>query len=521
MYKVLVVDDEKFVRQNVVNSIEWDKLDLQIIAQAVNGQDALTKIEQYLPNIIITDIKMPLVDGIQLIKLVKPKYPNIYFIILSGYDDFIFTKEAIKLGVNNYIRKPIEEEELKETLVHIVQKIRYEESLKDDKAMLIKHSENTMYMVRNNLLNQLVHKNILTSELQAVLSGSQFAIFILGYRLSENLNVSEQMVLELFKKKLTSILGGETSKSNQFLIFEDTHYNKTISIIANGNHLELHRIEEILSNIKLDIDPIIFNGAASQIFDDIWKIKDIYQRTVHLLKSTLLISHPLIINESMLIQPNQDFLEFIYASLSRINQLIEDRKFNQINAALEDVLSDKNKAYFSIDLLESVVINIGNTLKKVIALYNLDIKTIKLDMIYDSNFIMKFQNLVEINRYFENIINEIFSSFPYVNDTSIIDKVILYVTTHFNTELTLSGVAKEFYINPSYLSSAFKNKTGTNFSIYIEDLRVKHAIRLLSNSNMDIGEIANEVGYTDPNYFSKIFKKKTGESPSRYLKRRN
>lgn len=252
MYKVLVVDDEKFVRQNVVNVVEWEKLNLEIVALAGNGQEALELIEQFNPNIIITDIKMPLINGIQLIKLVKAKFPKTYFIILSGYDDFQYMQEAIKLGVENYIRKPIEEDELKETLAHIIDKLS--------------NDERTSY--------------------------------------------------------------------EHYMLKENTEY------------------------------------------------------------------------------------------------------------------------------IES----------------------------------------------------------PNIDDSHVIDKVLTYINTRYNTDLVLSSVAKEFFINPCYLSSLFKSKTGINFSAYIENIRISKAEELLKLYNAEICEVAYKVGYMDPNYFSKVFKKKTGFSPSNYIK---
>lgn len=530
MYKVIIADDEKYVRQNILGSIDWSELGLEVAATVSNGQEALSKIEQYQPSIVITDIKMPLVDGIQLIKLAKAKYPNMFFVILSGYDDFVYTKEAIKLGVHNYIKKPVEEAELRETLLLILQQIQQQESLGSEKSVYINNNENAAYMVRNNLMNQLVHKNILAPELQTLLTRNQFVLYVLRYKTNDRVHVSEPLVLELLKKKIAEAftLGNDLrsastsmtmpTSSKQFILFEDTHYSNTLSIIVNDDTLDSATLDKLAASVESGIDSIHLRGAASPVFHDIWEIKKHYQSVIHLLKSTVLLGEPMLLKQDMLHQPDKAFLEFIYSSLDRIGKSIEDRSFSQVNATLENILNDKNCSRFSIDLLESVVIHLGNMLKKLAALYNLSINRSSVEQIFDRDFMLRFENLAELSNYFEQIINEVFATFHCLEGTSIIEKILLYITTHYNAELSLSTIAKEFFINPSYLSTAFKHKTGTNFSTYVEELRIKQAIYLLNHTDLEIGAIANEVGYLDQNYFSKIFKKRTGESPSHYGK---
>ena len=123
MYKVMLVDDEKLILQGVLNIVDWDKLGLKITHMAQNGKEALEKYDEEPVDIIITDINMPVINGLELIKRIKEKNKKVKFIVLSGYDDFSYAKTAMKYGIENYILKPINEEELEEALIDINKKI--------------------------------------------------------------------------------------------------------------------------------------------------------------------------------------------------------------------------------------------------------------------------------------------------------------------------------------------------------------------------------------------------------------
>ena len=153
MYKVMLVDDEKLILQGVLNIIEWEKLDMEVIHIAENGKEALDKYKENPVDIIITDINMPVITGLGLIKSIKEINTSVKFIVLSGYDDFSYARTAMKYGVENYILKPINEEELETALIDINKKIKYE-----------KEKEN-MVLEKNRILMNILNGKFDSDEL--------------------------------------------------------------------------------------------------------------------------------------------------------------------------------------------------------------------------------------------------------------------------------------------------------------------------------------------------------------------
>jgi len=519
MYKAVIVDDEKFVRQNIISIVDDVELNLEIVAQASNGRDALELIQQYNPNIVITDIKMPLINGIELIKLVKKKCPKTYFIILSGYDDFEYMKEAIKLGVEDYIRKPVQEDELKETLANIIAKLHNDERECIEEFILSKQNDNASL-----LLNQLVHSNIINPQIQSQFTYEQFSIFILNNVMNYT-KASEKEVVDHIELKLQQLISDNNLGSIKSFIFMDTYYKDAVIIIINGAGLNNCVIKQMVLcildylNITSSLDYAC--KALSPIFNNSGKIHEFYLETLMLLKNNILIGSSPIIDSSSFKMTDKEFLLFIYKSIDNITQAINDKFFSKTTTLIKDIFSDEKKIYFSVDLLESVIMQIGTVLKRLIIVYeinlSIDIRD-TLDALFFTDFILRFKNLSELKNYIIKVATNIFVVFPNIDDGNVIDKVLFYINTHYNSDLTLPNVAKEFFVNPSYLSSSFKSKIGINFSTYIENLRISNAEELIKLNITEICEVAYKVGYNDPNYFSKIFKKKTGFSPSNYIR---
>ena len=160
LYRILLVDDEEEVRKAIIRNIEWEKLGFQMAQDAENGEDALEKIEQLKPDVIMTDIRMPYMDGLTLTKRIRQKYPSMKILIFSGYDDFEYAQQAIKLNVTEYILKPVNVEELTGILNRVRENLDEEIAQRRDVSMLRRRYLSSLPIIRELFLNDLVQGNV-------------------------------------------------------------------------------------------------------------------------------------------------------------------------------------------------------------------------------------------------------------------------------------------------------------------------------------------------------------------------
>jgi len=255
-------------------------------------------------------------------------------------------------------------------------------------------------------------------------------------------------------------------------------------------------------------------------------IPKIYNQALYLMKHKILYNNTSIFSQEIVYKQinknnNKEFWGFLYNTLEMIYRAIENRNFNEVNLILNNIFSKENRDKFTIEMLETIIIQIDSILKKIMILY--DIKS--LDFLNDDTFstdcILKHNSISELKNSIYSCIYNLYSKYPQLHDVNIVDRIKHYVKIHYSENINVNQIAKEFYINPNYLSQLFKKTTGINLSRYIEDTRISMSIKLLSNVNTKVRDVAISVGYHDPNYFSKIFKKHTGMTPIEYQNQQN
>ena len=165
LYKIMLVDDEEEVRTSIIKQVDWEKIGFRVVSDAENGEDALEKIDIYEPDVIMTDIRMPYMDGLSLIEKVHSKYPTVKFLIFSGFDDFEYAKEAIRLGVSEYILKPINSEELSGILNIIMKNLDLEIENIRDIARLRENYKTNLPIIKNQFLINLLNSKLSKAEI--------------------------------------------------------------------------------------------------------------------------------------------------------------------------------------------------------------------------------------------------------------------------------------------------------------------------------------------------------------------
>lgn len=497
MYKVMLVDDENLILQGLLNIINWAELGLEVLHLADNGREALEKFQEVPVDIIITDINMPIITGLEIIKKVKEIKKDVKFIILSGYDDFSYARTAIKYGVENYILKPINEEELKASLIDIVNKFK-ERKQKDSKLL-----------DKNRILMKLINGKIPITELSNIKEVLNIELENKSYTVS---NI-------LFKNKETdnSEVIYSNIKENTVDAFEIIYNINGDMILINSWNRDINKqeiiayLKKLQSTLSLELRQDIFI-AIGDVVDSIEIIKESYDISNNIKKYILTKGYNACLSKDDIPDFETGSNGFL-SEIDELNKLIIERDKIKINTYISSIFEENNLTPQNIyDLSIKILILID----KIAEEFNFR-KNYRKDSL--SNIIIELCNessRENIKKFIENEIIELLKvmSLDSTQYTPIIQQVIKYTEDRYYEELSLKTLSQKYNINSSYLGQIFSKEVGCSFSEYLNKIKNIKAKELILNTNMKINDIARQVGYIDTSYFYRKFKKHYGVSPA-------
>lgn len=533
MYKVLIIDDESIIRKGIKNIINWKQLDCEVCADACDGIDGIELIKTHLPEIIITDIRMPGLDGISMIKQVKDIVPNSKIIILTGYRDFDYVHEAIKCGAYDFLLKPTKIEELTSVLAKAVneiseQKIKYQEI---DRFRLL--FEQSIPILRERLLHDIIY-GINTNENEIIEKMKLFKLDIKNFVLviMEN-DYDEKSTSTQYDKHLCQF--GIVNSFEE--IFAEKY--EVISIMLNKSRVGFIIQKADKSPIDISevsekcgyLQEVISNGfgftvtiAVSSNGVSAMELTEKHKECLGSLEYKSYIGNNAIIQYNDL---NSFFRYEDYSTLDNYQkQLLESIKsgneglvkvttqniFRYITANNINISYLKNFYYSTLSSINDIRITVlaAETDKK---------HEEGRDIASLLQLIEKCDSVEELNSLLDEVAVRIAVKVNNYNNRSIklvLRKAIEYIHEHYNEQVTLNEVADSIYVSTFYISRMFKKELGKNFVDYLNDVRIEKAKELLKDVKYKTYEVADMVGISDPHYFSKLFKKHSGITPSEY-----
>ena len=532
MYKVIIVDNEESIRERLLTLLERMKDDFEVIGSFQNGYDALVSGVTLQPDLIITDIKMPYIDGIELIKRAKLELPLLQSIIISGYDSFDYAKQAISLGVISYITKPINFEDLSEAMIKA--KNELDKKLNVDKNIqnLQRKVDSALKLLQESDLNKLVSMKKIPQNFNEKLIGDKID---LNYRYivlgcfdfdEENDSITFEQD-ELVNFYLESFIKDEFEGLNiNFLTFNNS--SETNILILTNDSFDKEKVQECLARVVSKINKTCGTSISCGLSDiiDTSKYKDKYLsisfRMLHRhAKRTL--EYRTIMGGSLIL-----FFEDIDQAKTQTGKVDENEYksigfeilYGHLNEAKKIVSSIINRVtlenfkdtyYF---VLNNILDAILNSCVNLSALYNEYLTHIEIiHRVFDSK---TNEATLQILDELINKIDDINKRFRMSKIESSFNQIKLFIENNYkNPLLSLEDVAKELGYSVSYISAILK-KNNTSFTKYLTDIRMNASLPLLAKSNEKLITIANEVGYEDPYYFSHCFKKYFGTSPLEY-----
>ncbi len=522
MYSVFLVDDEPIVLEGIRTKIDWESAGFSFAGEATDGEIALSMIHELKPDILITDIKMPFMDGLELAAAIKKTQPWIKIIILSGHDEFDYAKKAISIGIEDYLLKPFTSEDVISSLKKAAAQLDKERTQLSDISKMKEELKTHEKLVQKEFLNNLVHgsadmSGIMTKcqELGIDLLSRYYKVFISRIESSTGNTQNQQEACS----RLNSYSG---TWEQTYSFFH--HSNRLVCICKGATQADLeenvfHIAETIEHIATINSDCIVTTGIGRTIdhlslipqsYEDAKKIVDI-GRTEN--QNRIISSDDIQLNNdnSLLeLKGNDPLVDRLkYASRNDVSTIIEE------SMALIYSNPSQFKVFASYLLVDMIF-----AVSKLIENLGGDIKQIKPEIVqrnYVDNAVSDEQNFVKT---LENVL-EFAIEYRDSRSTGRYGDVILkakkYIDENYaDQNTTLTTVAEAVAMSPNHFSTIFSHECKTTFIEYLTNVRIENAKRLMKETDMKGYDIAYECGFSDPHYFSYIFKKNTGLSPREF-----
>jgi len=519
--KVVIVDDELHVREGIKLLGEWDKYEISDIYEAGNGEEAIQLIQTYDPEIIFSDMKMPKMDGTQLLEWIKENQPDSKTIVVTGYDDYHYMRKAIHFGSFDYLLKPIDPEVLNQTLEKAVTEWKKEEENRKKNKSRYQLLNEMKPVYRDRKLTQLMNSNILDEDLY-----NEFGLHQ-AQKYEVALVQMNGMIFQAFQGDRDLAYFTVLNVINEILRQNDCGIgfrylsNKGEILVVFWNMFE--EIAECLDQIYQAIKDTVGICCLIALGDPVKNSHLIH--SYHHAKQVLLSGNILSEAEDKIFlhetsQGNAFINLMVYSS--DIELAVQAGEINAFEGIIAYAIKEfRRLGYLSLKQLyefeKEYQVICNQWLKK----YDISLST-PTDVEAKIRLYINENGAFQVEKFFNQKKREISLFLKIVKRQKLrkslnsIYEIEKYLQTHYDRDVKLQEIADRFYLSREYISRKFKQEFGENISDYIVKFRMEKAKNLLTNSQLKIYEIANMIGYQDDKYFRKVFKKVEGITPNEF-----
>lgn len=516
MLKLLIVDDERLVRQLIQMCVDWEKIGFMVVETASTAEEGLEKVRELQPDVLFTDVRMPGQTGLDLARAVVERYPSIKVVVISGYDEFSYVNEGLKIGIFDYLLKPISEEALEKVGCKVRDAILKERRHNEEFERYKREFEQNYEAVREKNISRLVYSQnveLVADNLRVfgiTLQEDCFQAAVLEYSFGEEFESEEELITSFKAREILE----ELLKPYPRIYFFERSYPYLV-VLNNEMQDGFEELCRELCRILAEQGLFVRIGIGG-FYRDLRQLSISYREAKTALTygftkqpgECIAISelpkqeageqqlyrnqiqnYTYYIGQGMIPEAKNQIKE-IFASLRGQALSREQAIFQTANLAVETYAA-AGELHISADEIEQGRMS---TLARVLQIRDLD----------------------EMEQSMLGLADQLMLAFRRKNEErsgGVVETVEEYVQEHyFQPDLSLAQMAQMVYVNPNYLSRAFKKKTGKTFREYLQDLRMEKAMVLLRSTALKSYEVAEKVGIRDPNYFSVCFKKKFGYS---------
>ncbi len=525
-YSVLLVDDEEEVIRIIIKKIDWEALGFTVVGYADNGMKALELVEEMQPDVVMTDIRMPYMDGMELAGNIKDKYPETKLLIFTGFDEFEYAKEAIHLEVEEYILKPVNSMELAEIFRRLRGKLDREKSERQNVASLEQYYMDSLPLLQANFFTALIEGTIRENELSKYLQDYRIIlvgpVYVCVVVHVSTTHVPENMSILQMQTSVKMMLDERKNKSWAGYYFN--YLGNMVGILQLQSEEKVAELTDAASRFcryaQKMLDAVVTVGIGIP-YRNVMDVSKSYASAREAVSYRVIYGAPGAINirevapqEKLAQMPSDNALLAALFKAVRLGTEEEVQEAAEHFARSMDEQSDSLQKHYmmTMELVDEFhKFMVGNELPENV-LPETDVRKIHqklmdLDPAGLRNWIRN------TSLAFRGCMANARAS----STQSLIRRAENYVEDHYgDSDISLDEVSSVLGISSSYFSSAFKRETGNSFIGYLTDYRMKQAARLLLETTDKSYIIAGKVGYTDPNYFSYVFKRQFGVSPSKY-----
>lgn len=524
-YTVLLVDDEDEVIQVIMKKIDWEKLGFSVIGYASNGVKALEMVEEFQPDVVMTDIKMPYMDGLELSNRIKAEYPATKILLFTGFDEFEYAKEAVHLEVEEYILKPVNSVELTDVFTHLKTKLDQEIRDKRSVEVLQQYYLDSLPLLQANFYVTLIEGRIREEDLKKYLTDYQLSfegpyycclvIHTSAARVPENMNPlllatsvqkqAEERLMDKWRAKSFTYLGNEVMLAQ---------------LKGEGEMPELTDECDRFCRYALRIIGAVVTVGIGQICDSILDLAQSYSSAREAVSYRGIYGASRAINiKEVAPQEMGESAVINEGDMSELFKKIRMGPRKEIEEAVSEYTEKLSLAAKTLPQHHIAVMELISALYRFAVNNDIAAEEFEGDM---TDLYSRLPNMdpVALKKWLTDIslsFHDKLISARSKSTKSFVLRAEEYVRSNYaNEQLSLNDVCETLGVSNSYFSTIFKRETGKSFIGYLTDYRMDCASRLLVETNEKSYIIARKVGYTDPNYFSYVFKRRFGVSPSKY-----
>ena len=541
MYKVLIIDDEPIIRKGLKNIINWKNFGCEVVGEAADGLDGTELIKKLLPDIIITDIKMPETDGLTMLKEIKAKVPHSKIIILTGHRNFEYVHEALKIGVTDFLLKPSKIEELTAAISRAVKELKFQKERAEEFEKLNQMFRQNISVLREKLLYDVIYEiNTNQDDIKEKIKlfdirQGTFCMLLVQNDAEDDKDGSEMSQYDRHLYQFGIINTFNEVFSDKFEVIHITLNNIGIAflIMPHNDDKELLKaidkkctyLQEIICNCFGFTVTIAISSIGSELTELPRKFAECREALEHkfYMGSNSIIFHSDV--NTFFKYDDHSMLEKLQKALTEgvksgnetaVRERLQDifSYIKNIDPARKDYI--RNFYWNTITSINNIRLSLmsGEDGKKM--QYN------ELTGLY--GLIEKCNNAEELNTLLEEAAISVASKVNNYNNKSIklvLRKAVDYLHEHYHEQITLNEVAEHAYVSTYYISRMFKREMGKNFVDYLNELRIEKAKEMLKDVRYKTYEVAEKVGIPDAHYFSKLFKKYVGVTPTEYREQEN
>lgn len=532
MLRVFLAEDETIIRETLRDTMPWAQCGYTFVGEAGDGEMALPLIQQTKPDVLITDIRMPFMDGLALSKLVLQEFPQMKVIILSGYDDFEYAQTAIGLGVERYLLKPITKSTLMTVLQEVREKIQGERAQQNYLAQFRQEAQDYEQYARRRFLERIVAGQLSVQEIYEQAEKLDLDLRAQVYDLALVSAVPESSTAETYSEQGARIRDEMVShflKHPEYILFRWSLTSYAVLLLGRQENMEaiisrcIHKVRQLYLTFGPELNWYVAVGTPTRrlsalpgCFEEVsrlWAYRHILPEQ-HILSAETVKTFTGTVSDHDLSE-----LDMNKVSPAMLTGVLQNASAQEIPSFVDEYIHSLEEALKSGPFCQYLMLSARFAATQFVEGLGVEQKEY-LSGLSCLGMVGQQISVDDLKRYLSDILLQAIKLRDRVTGSQYsgqLKQAVRYIDEHYRSEdISLNRVAKEVNLSPNYLSAVFSQEMGTTFVEYLTARRMEKARELLRHSDLRSGEIAAAVGYKDSHYFSFLFKKTQGCTPRDY-----